>query len=56
MIGKRLVTAVILAALLLGAIFYLPRSWLVFGLAGLFVGGFWEWAGFAGYARGIGRL
>lgn len=56
MIRQRLVTAIILAALLLTAIFYLPRLWLVAGLGALLVGGFWEWAGFAGHPRGLRRL
>ena len=55
MILKRLVTAIVLAAILLSAIAFLPRMWLVGGLGLLFLGGFWEWAGFAGHAAGPRR-
>ncbi|MEM6638872.1 MAG: phosphatidate cytidylyltransferase [Pseudomonadota bacterium] len=50
MIRQRLITALVLAALLLGAIFYLPPLWLGAALGVLLVGGFWEWAGFAGFS------
>lgn len=56
MIRQRLVTAIILAAVLLTAIFYLPRTLLIAALGVLFAGGFYEWAGFAGHDRALRRL
>ncbi|MFK8016874.1 MAG: phosphatidate cytidylyltransferase [Gammaproteobacteria bacterium] len=55
MIKQRIVTAAILALLLLGAIVLLPKSAVVLLLAGLFLGGFWEWAGFVGHPFGLKR-
>jgi phosphatidate cytidylyltransferase len=55
-IRQRVITALVLAAALLGAIVYLPVSYLILGLGLLFLGGFWEWAGFAGHAFGPRRL
>ncbi|MFK7887053.1 MAG: phosphatidate cytidylyltransferase [Gammaproteobacteria bacterium] len=53
---QRIITAVILAVLLLTSIVYLPTSLLLLGLGLLFLGGFWEWAGFAGHKFGLRRL
>lgn len=56
MIRQRLATAIVLAALLLGAIVYLPKPAFIAALAALFLGGFWEWAGFLGVPFGARRL
>lgn len=56
MIGQRIATAAVLAVLLIGAIAVLPVRILILGLAVLLLGGFWEWAGFAGHAFGLRRL
>ncbi len=55
MIKQRIVTAAILALLLLGAIVFLPKTAVVLLLGGLFLGGFWEWAGFVGHPFGLKR-
>lgn len=56
MLKQRLLTAVVLAALLIGAIFFLPPRYMTLVLALLFAGGAWEWAGFLGIPRGVGRV
>ena len=56
MIGQRIATAVVLAVLLIGAIVLLPARILVLALGVVFLGGFWEWAGFDGHAFGVRRL
>ena len=55
MIKQRIATAAVLVVLLIGAIVYLPAKILVVLLGLLFLGGFWEWAGFAGHAFGPRR-
>ncbi len=56
MIKERLVTAVVLAAVLIGAIFLLEGDAFAAAMGLLFLGGVWEWAGFFGYPRGPRRL
>lgn len=56
MMRQRLVTAVVLAVILVAAIFLLPASALAAVLGVFFLGGIWEWAGFFGYSRGPRRL
>ena len=56
MIKQRVATAAVLGLLLLGSIFYLPAHIVVYLLGGLFLGGFWEWAGFVGHPFGLRRL
>lgn len=49
MLKQRVITALILLPLFLGALFYLPTmSWALLTLAGMLVGA-WEWGGIAGY-------
>jgi phosphatidate cytidylyltransferase len=55
-ITQRVITAVVLAAGLIGGIAFLPAPVLVAGLALVFLGGYWEWAGLLGYPRGPRRL
>ncbi len=55
MIKQRIATAAVLVVLLISAIVYLPADVLVLLLGVLFLGGFWEWAGFAGHAFGPRR-
>ncbi len=51
MLKQRVVTALALLLLFLGALFFLPAAgWLALTLAAMLVGA-WEWAGIAGYAR-----
>ncbi|MBS4096849.1 MAG: phosphatidate cytidylyltransferase [Sulfuricella sp.] len=52
MLKQRVVTALVLLSLFLGALFYLPPlSWAVLTLAGALVGA-WEWGGIARYPAG----
>ncbi len=55
MIKQRIATAAVLALLLLGATVLLPKPVVVLVLGGLFLGGFWEWAGFVGHPFGLKR-
>lgn len=51
MLKQRVVTALALLLLFLGALYFLPAAgWLVLTLAATLAGA-WEWAGIAGYAR-----
>ena len=52
MLRTRILTAAVLACLLLGGLFLLPASWAVFGFGAVFTIGAWEWGGF-GALRGI---
>ena len=56
MIRQRLMTAVVLAAFLIGVIFVLPGDGVAVVMGLLFLGGIWEWAGFFGLPRGVRRL
>lgn len=52
MLKQRVITALILLPLFLGALFFLPPlSWALLTLAGILVGA-WEWGGVAGYPAG----
>lgn len=52
MLKNRLITATILGAVFLGALFFLPKlAWALFLLVFVLVGA-WEWGGLAGYSRG----
>lgn len=53
MLKQRVITALVLLPLFLGALFYLsPLSWALLTLAGILVGA-WEWGGIAGYPAGV---
>lgn len=56
MIRLRILTALVLVAVLIGGIVLLPPMLLVAALGVVFLGGFWEWAGFLGIARSARRL
>ena len=65
MLRTRILTAAVLACLLLAGLFLLPASWAVFGFGAVFVIGAWEWGGFGAlhgltsrtaYAAGVGTL
>jgi len=52
MLKSRLITALILGGVFLGALFFLPNlAWALFLLAFILVGA-WEWGGLVGYQRG----
>lgn len=44
MLKQRIITALVLSALILTALFYLPHLWFVIGLAGITALAAWEWA------------
>jgi phosphatidate cytidylyltransferase len=49
----RIITGLILGALLLTGIFMLPRLWAVLSFAAVFTIGAWEWGGFGGLASAL---
>jgi phosphatidate cytidylyltransferase len=56
MLRVRILTACILTAGLLAALFLLPAPWTVAVFGAVFGMAAWEWAGFGGLRRGPGRL
>jgi phosphatidate cytidylyltransferase len=56
MLRQRIITALILAALVLGAIFWLPSDITAAVITLLLLAGAWEWAAFAGLKHPVGRL
>ena len=56
MLRQRIITALILAALVLGAIFWLPSDITAAVITLLVLAGAWEWAAFAGLKQPLGRL
>ena len=51
MLATRIVSALVLGAIVLGALFFLPPTgWALFSVLILFIAG-WEWGGFAGLGR-----
>jgi len=65
MLRTRILTAAVLACLLLAGLFLLPAPWAVFGFGAVFTIGAWEWGGFgavlgvaprAAYTAGVGLL
>lgn len=56
MLRQRIITALILAPLMLLVIFGLPHAWTAAALAALVLGGAWEWAGFVGWRQRTARL
>jgi phosphatidate cytidylyltransferase len=51
----RVITGLILGALLLGGLFLLPPPWTVMAFALVFMIGAWEWAGFGGLSSLVAR-
>lgn len=51
MLKTRVLTACLLALLLLATLFLLPAPWSVFGFGVVFAIGAWEWAGFGGITQ-----
>ena len=65
MLRTRILTAAVLACMLLGGLFLLPAPWAVLGFGAVFIVGAWEWGGFgalrgpkarAAYAAAVGLL
>jgi phosphatidate cytidylyltransferase len=56
MLQQRIITALILAVLVLGAIFWLPTKITAAVITLLLLAGAWEWAAFAGLKQPIARL
>lgn len=56
MLRQRIITALILAPLMLGVIFWLPHEWTAAALAALVLGGAWEWSGLLGWRQPVARL
>ncbi len=65
MLRTRILTAAVLACVLLGGLFLLPAPWAVLGFGAVFIIGAWEWGGFAAlhgpksraaYAAAVGLL
>jgi phosphatidate cytidylyltransferase len=56
MLRQRVITALILAALVLGAIFWLPTKITAAIITLLMLAGAWEWAAFLGLKRPLARL
>lgn len=65
MLRTRILTAAVLACMLLAGLFLLPAPWAVFCFGAVFIIGAWEWGGFgalqgvasrAAYAAGVGLL
>ena len=55
MLKVRIVTASILALMLLAGLFLLNPDWTAFGFGIVFTAGAWEWAGFGGLQSGASR-
>lgn len=56
MLRERVITALILAALVIGAIFWLPSSVTAVVITLLVLAGAWEWSAFPGFKHVIARL
>jgi phosphatidate cytidylyltransferase len=56
MLKLRILTAVILACLLLAGLFVLEPRWTVLAFGAVFTYGAWEWAGFGGWSAAPARL
>src|SRR5690606_33477948 len=56
MLRQRIITALILAPLMLLVIFGLPHAWTAAAFAALVLGGAWEWSGFLGWRHRTVRL
>ncbi len=55
MLRQRIVTALVLVAVLVAAVFFAPRGLTVGLLGAVLLGGAWEWAAFLGAVGGVGR-
>jgi phosphatidate cytidylyltransferase len=55
MLRTRIITGLILGALLLASIFYLPPNGVLIGFGIVFILGAWEWAGFGGLSGAVPR-
>ena len=55
MLRTRILTAAILAVILLAGLFLLPPPWAVLAFGALFTLGAWEWSGFGGLHAGTSR-
>ena len=53
---QRIVTALALAALVIGILFWMPPAAAVMAVAVVVLAGAWEWAGFAGFTTPLQRL
>jgi phosphatidate cytidylyltransferase len=53
---QRIVTALALAALVIGILFWMPPAAAVVAVAAVVLAGAWEWAGFAGFVTPLRRL
>jgi phosphatidate cytidylyltransferase len=53
---QRFTTALLLAALVIGILFWLPPAVAVAAIMLVFAAGAWEWAGFAGVTGAVGRV
>src|SRR5262245_33741532 len=56
MLRQRVITAIILAALVIGAIFWLPSRITVWVITLLVLAGAWEWSAFPGFKHVAARL
>lgn len=55
MIGQRIASALVIAAMLLAAVFLLPASWLVAVLSCVLLAAAWEWSAFVAGPRSVVR-
>jgi phosphatidate cytidylyltransferase len=55
MLRTRIITAAVLACILLAGLFLLPAPWPVLGFGAVFTIGAWEWAGFAALRGALAR-
>lgn len=56
MLKQRIITALILAPIMIGGIFYLPVSQFMVFIAAIAVLGAWEWANLSGLSNQVGRI
>lgn len=56
MLKQRIITALILAPIMIGGIFYLPLSQFMVFIAAISVLGAWEWANLSGLTNQVGRV
>ena len=56
MLRTRILTAAVLACLLLAGLFLLPAPWAVLAFGAVFTIGAWEWAGFGALGGPAGRF
>jgi len=56
MLRQRIITALIMAALVIAAIFFLPAPWIAVVITLLVLAGAWEWSAFPGFTHPAMRL